>query len=152
MVQKQCPLDRDVRFIEIFSRIVWLQSIAIRSSLYCPSYGGVLWRYSVSAFTEIPLYKKIHRHFFPWSLSFVCSRVSVYRRALIFRNLHCIKKFLVTRLPIWLFEGNEQLCSWYCNRVSCFFYITNKKKTATLTFYGERLLWKISIMVECFFG
>ena len=39
--KKQCPLYRDVRFIEIFSKIVCSQSKAIRSSSYCPSYRGV---------------------------------------------------------------------------------------------------------------
>ena len=32
---KKGPLYRDIRFIEIFSKIVWLQSKAIRSSPYC---------------------------------------------------------------------------------------------------------------------
>ena len=39
---------KSVRFIEIFSKVVWPQSEAIRSSSYCPSYGGV-------RFIEIPL-------------------------------------------------------------------------------------------------
>ena len=30
-----------MRFMEIFSKVVWSQSKAIRSSSYCPSYGGV---------------------------------------------------------------------------------------------------------------
>ena len=47
---KKCPLYRDVRFIEIFSKIVWPQSKAIRSSSYCPSYGGV-------RFIVCPLYR-----------------------------------------------------------------------------------------------
>ena len=36
LVQKKC-----VRFIEIFSKIVWPQRKAIRSLSYCPSHGGV---------------------------------------------------------------------------------------------------------------
>ena len=51
LVQKKCPLYRDVRIIENFSKVVWPQSEAIRSSLYCPSYGGV-------RFIEIPLYRE----------------------------------------------------------------------------------------------
>ena len=39
--KKKCPLYRDVCFIEIFSKEVWPQSKAIRSSSYCSSYGGV---------------------------------------------------------------------------------------------------------------
>ena len=39
-MQKQCPLYRDVRLIEIFSKIVLPQSKAIRFSSYCPSYRG----------------------------------------------------------------------------------------------------------------
>ena len=50
LVQKKCPLYRDVRFIEIFSKILWPQSKAIRSSSYCPSYGGV-------SFIVCPLYR-----------------------------------------------------------------------------------------------
>ena len=50
-MQKKCPLYRDVRIIENFSKVVWPQSEAIRSSLYCPSYGGV-------RFIEIPLYRE----------------------------------------------------------------------------------------------
>ena len=49
LVQKKCPLYRDVRFIEIFSKIVWLQNKAVRSLSYCPSYRGV-------RFIETPLY------------------------------------------------------------------------------------------------
>ena len=49
-MQKKCPLYRDVRFIEIFSKVVWPQSEAIRSSSYCPSYGGV-------RFIVCPLYR-----------------------------------------------------------------------------------------------
>ena len=45
-----CPLYRDIRFIEIFSKIVWPQSKAIRSSSYCPSYRGV-------RFIVCPLYR-----------------------------------------------------------------------------------------------
>ena len=45
-----CPLYRDVRFIEIFLKIVWLQSKTIRSSSYCPSYRGV-------RFIVCPLYR-----------------------------------------------------------------------------------------------
>ena len=48
--QKKCPLYRDVRFIEIFSTVVWPQSKAIRSSWYCPSYRGV-------RFIVCPLYR-----------------------------------------------------------------------------------------------
>ena len=44
------PLYTDVRFIEIFSKIVWPQSKAIRSSSYCPSYRGV-------RFIVYPLYR-----------------------------------------------------------------------------------------------
>ena len=41
LVQKRCPLYRNVRFIETFSKIAWPQSKAIRFSPYCPSYTGV---------------------------------------------------------------------------------------------------------------
>ena len=41
---------KEVHFIQIFSKIVWLQSKAIRSSLYCPSYEGV-------RFIVCPLYR-----------------------------------------------------------------------------------------------
>ena len=41
LVQKKYPLHRDVRFIEIFSKIVRPQSKAIRCLSYCPSYEGV---------------------------------------------------------------------------------------------------------------
>ena len=50
LVQKKCPLYRDVRFTEIFSKTVWQQSKAIRSSSYCPSYEGV-------RFIVCPLYR-----------------------------------------------------------------------------------------------
>ena len=50
LVQKKFPHYRDVRFIEIFSKIVGPQSKAIRSSSYCPSYGGV-------RFIVCPLYR-----------------------------------------------------------------------------------------------
>ena len=45
LVQKKC-----VRFIEIFSKIVWPQRKAIRSLSYCPSHGGV-------SFIVCPLYR-----------------------------------------------------------------------------------------------
>ena len=41
LVQKMCPFYRDVRFIEIFSKIVWPRGKTIRSSSYCPSNRGV---------------------------------------------------------------------------------------------------------------
>ena len=53
-MQKKCPLYRDVRFIEIFSKIVWPQSKAICSSSHCPPYGSV--RFIVRPFIEISLY------------------------------------------------------------------------------------------------
>ena len=54
LVQKMCPLYRDVHFMEIFSEVVWKQKVcpqskAIRSSSYYQYYGGV-------RFIEIPLY------------------------------------------------------------------------------------------------
>ena len=48
--KKKCPLYRAVRFIEIFSKIVWPQSKATRSSSYCPAYRGV-------RFIVCPLYR-----------------------------------------------------------------------------------------------
>ena len=45
-----CPLYRDVRFIEIFSKIVWPQSKATRSSSCYPSYRG-------ACFIVCPLYR-----------------------------------------------------------------------------------------------
>ena len=50
LVQKMCPLYRDVHFIEIFSEIVWPKSKAIRSSPYCSPYRGV-------RFIVCPLYR-----------------------------------------------------------------------------------------------
>ena len=50
LAKKKCPLYRDAHFIEIFSKIVWPQSKAIRSSLYCLSYRGV-------RFIVCPLYR-----------------------------------------------------------------------------------------------
>ena len=40
LMQKKCPLYRGVRFIEIFSKIIWPQSKAIRFSTYFSSNGG----------------------------------------------------------------------------------------------------------------
>ena len=44
---------KSVRFIEIFSKIVWPQNKAIRSSSYCPSFRGL--RFIGVRFIEIPL-------------------------------------------------------------------------------------------------
>ena len=49
-MQKMYPLCRDVRFKEIFYKVIRPQSEPVRSSLYCPSYGGV-------RFIVCPLYR-----------------------------------------------------------------------------------------------
>ena len=50
LVQKKCPLYRDLCFIQFFSKIVSPQSKAIRSLSCCPSYEGV-------RFILCPLYR-----------------------------------------------------------------------------------------------
>ena len=83
LVPKKCPLYRDVRFIEIFSKVVWPQSKAIRSWSYCPSYGGV-------RFIVCPLYRDSTVVQKRYSL---CSIRKIYPQYLNFENISkkCIR-------------------------------------------------------------
>ena len=78
MVQKKCPLYREVGFIEIFSKIVWPQSKAVRSSSHCPPYES-------DRFIVCPLYRTRWWEVFARFWEFIQLTLS-WRRPISYRN------------------------------------------------------------------
>ena len=67
--------------------------------------------------------EKYLRNFSLRSLSFVCCRLNIYQSALIFSNLPCPEKFLVTRLYktyVLQRKHHKNVCSLYSSRFFVF--------------------------------
>ena len=112
-----CPLYRDVRFIEIFLKIVWLQSKIIRSSSYCPFYRGV-------RFIVCPLYRDSTVQ---WMLAYLTTYVNT--------SVNILKIWTVHAEP----SGHSDIGHHprYCNDIADMMSM----KHMTMSIYDINLKW-----------